>query len=82
MQEGCMSIPKVYPHVPRPKSIHISYQNLKGETIEEDVHGFRARMLMHENDHLNGVLMIDRTDPKERKQLESALQAVKKKYAD
>lgn len=80
MQEGCMSLPKIYPHVPRPKSIHISYQNIKGERVEEDVRDFRARMLMHENDHLNGVLTVDRADPKERKKLEPLLQAVKKKY--
>ncbi len=81
MQEGCMSIPKLYVHVVRPKKIHISYQNLKGETVEEDPENFRARMLMHENDHINGVLMVDRMDPKERKKIEPVLQAMKKKYA-
>lgn len=81
MQEGCMSIPKIYPHVPRPKKIHISYMNLKGETVEEEAEDFRARMLMHENDHLNGVLMIDRAERKERDQIEPALQAIKKKYS-
>ncbi len=80
MQEGCMSLPKLYVPVVRPKKIHISYQNLKGETIEEDLEGFRARMLMHENDHINGVLTVDRMDPKERKKVEHALQAIKKKY--
>ena len=81
MQEGCMSIPKLYVHVVRPKKIHISYQNLKGETVEEDPENFRARMLMHENDHINGVLMVDRMDPKEREKIAPALQAMKKKYA-
>jgi peptide deformylase len=80
MEEGCMSLPKLTCSVPRPHKIRISYQNLKGERMEEEVEGFRARMLMHENDHLNGVLIIDRTDPKERKKLEAELQSIKKKY--
>ncbi len=80
MQEGCMSLPGLHVEVVRPKSIHVRYQNLKGEWIEEDLTEFRARMFMHENDHLNGVLHIDRMDPKERKKLEPLLRAMKQKY--
>jgi len=80
MLEGCMSLPDLHVEVVRPKSIHVSYQNLLGETIEEDLFDFRARMFMHENDHLNGVLHIDRMDPKERKQIEQLLREMKKKY--
>ena len=82
MDEGCMSLPNLTCSVPRPKKIRIAYQNLKGERKEEEVEGFRARMLMHENDHLNGVLIIDRTTPRERKKLEAELQLLKKKYAN
>jgi len=78
--EGCMSLPGLHVEVTRPKKIHVRYQNLKGEFIEEDLDDFRARMFMHENDHLNGVLTIDRMDPKERKNVEPALRAMKQKY--
>lgn len=80
MLEGCMSLPNLHVEVTRPESIHVRYQNIKGEFIEEHLHDFRARMFMHENDHLNGVLHIDRMDPKERKKIESILRTMKQKY--
>lgn len=80
MVEGCMSLPGVHVEVTRPKKIHVRYQNMKGEVIEEVLEDFRARMFMHENDHLNGVLHIDRMDPKDRKQIEPLLRALKQKY--
>lgn len=80
MLEGCMSLPNLHVEVTRPKSIHVRYQNIKGEFVEERLDDFRARMFMHENDHLNGVLHIDRMDPKERKKIEPLLRAMKQKY--
>lgn len=80
MQEGCLSLPGLHVEVPRPKSIHIRYQNVKGEWLEELATGFRARMMMHENDHLNGVLTVDRMDKRDRKKIEPQLQAIDKKY--
>ncbi len=79
-EEGCMSLPYLQMEVTRPKSIHVRYQNIKGEFIEEELVGFRARMFMHENDHLNGVLIIDRISPQKRKELEPDLRALKQKH--
>jgi peptide deformylase len=80
MIEGCMSLPNFHTEIIRPTSIHVRYQNMKGEFVEEHLTGFRARMFMHENDHLNGTLLIDRMDPKERKKVEPLLRAMKEKY--
>lgn len=80
MLEGCMSLPGLHVEVTRPKSIHVRYQNMKGEFIEEELTEFRARMFMHENDHLNGVLHIDRMDPRDRKKIEPILRDMKQKY--
>ncbi len=80
MLEGCMSLPGLHVEVTRPKSMHVRYQNIKGEFVEETLQDFRARMFMHENDHLNGVLHIDRMDPKARKEIEPILRDMKKKY--
>jgi peptide deformylase len=80
MLEGCMSLPGLHVDVVRPESIQVRYQTLKGEIVEEFLDDFRARMFMHENDHLNGVLHIDRMDPKERKRIEPQLRAMKQKY--
>ncbi len=80
MSEGCMSLPGLHVDVARPKSISVRYQNREGEWIEEKLDDFRARMFMHENDHLNGVLMVDRIDPALRKEIEPLLRAMKKKF--
>ena len=82
MLEGCLSLPNLHVKVSRPKRIHIRYQNLKGEFIEQDLENFLARVNMHENDHLNGVLHIDRATPKDRKSIEPALQKIKQKHAE
>jgi peptide deformylase len=79
--EGCLSIPKVHLSVERPKKIHIRYQNLQGEFREEGFTDFFARVNMHENDHLNGVLHIDRASLEDRKKVETALREIKKKYS-
>ena len=80
MLEGCLSLPNLHVNVARPKKIHIRYQTLKGDFVEKDLEGFIARVNMHENDHLNGVLHIDRAPPKERKALESALLKLKQQH--
>ncbi len=77
--EGCLSIPGIRVHVSRPRSIHIRYQNLEGKWIEQELAGFVARVNMHENDHLNGVLHIDRTSAEEKRQVASRLRAMEKK---
>lgn len=80
MLEGCLSVPGVHVEVERPIQIHLRYQNLKGQWIEEEVKDFLARVTMHENDHLNGVLHIDRIHPKEKARIEPFLREIKKKY--
>ena len=82
MSERCLSLPGLSVEVMRPTFIHVRYQNLKGEWIESRFDSFRARVAMHENDHLNGVLIVDRLDRNSRKKVESQLQAIKKRYAD
>ncbi|MBN2081321.1 peptide deformylase [bacterium] len=58
--EGCLSFPGLVGDIPRAKRIKIRYQDLDFNTIEEEESGFYARVLQHEVDHLNGVLLIDR----------------------
>lgn len=81
MVEGCLSIPGIHVNVVRPKRISLRYQNLKGEWIEEVAEGFVARVTMHENDHLNGVLHVDRASPLERARFDAQLRAIKKKHS-
>ena len=60
--EGCLSFPGVYGRVVRSTRIRIRYQDLDFNNHEEEIEGFFARVLQHEIDHLNGVLLIDRAD--------------------
>lgn len=59
-EEGCLSLPGVYAPVRRPTNIHVSAYDLAGQEISIDVDGLLARVIQHENDHLDGVMFIDR----------------------
>lgn len=79
--EGCLSFPGIHVDIERPESIHIEALDLEGNKISKTIVGFKARELMHENDHLNGVCFIDRADPSDRQEIEPLLQALKKQYS-
>ena len=59
MEEGCLSLPKVEVTVERPIEIIVSYLNEKGEQQERKLSGLDARIVQHEVDHLDGVLIVD-----------------------
>lgn len=80
MSEGCLSIPGIHSDVTRPAAIKVRYQKLDGQVVEEVISGFRARVIMHENDHLNGVLFIDRLTAEARAKIGPQLRAIKEKY--
>jgi peptide deformylase len=58
--EGCLSIPDVRGRVPRAREIKVRAVDRKGDRIELRAHGFPARVIQHETDHLDGVLFFDR----------------------
>lgn len=78
--EGCLSFPGIRVHVSRPDKIVIEAMDLDGKTFVEELEGYNARVRMHENDHINGVLFIDRIEAHEKKKIDPALKAIKKKY--
>jgi peptide deformylase len=57
--EGCLSVPAIYGKVPRPTKARIKAQLETGEEVRIKASDFLARTLLHEIDHLNGVLFID-----------------------
>ena len=59
-EEGCLSIPGIYTDVVRPKAIKIQAWNEKGRPFNLEAEGIVARVILHEYDHLDGVLFIDR----------------------
>ena len=58
-QEGCLSVPDIFADVDRPATCRVRYQDLVGETHEEDMEGLMATCIQHEMDHLEGILFID-----------------------
>ena len=65
--EGCLSIPEIHVEVERPVHVTVMGQDLSGAHIRLEATGLLARILQHEVDHLNGVLILDRTDQDSRK---------------
>ncbi len=78
--EGCLSFPKLRLEVARPDRIHVEATDIHGNLFTEDVEGYNARVRMHENDHINGVLYIDRVESSTRKKIEPDLRSIKKRY--
>jgi peptide deformylase len=68
-EEGCLSIPGVEAEVLRPLQVRIQAWNEQGKHFVLDAEALLARVIQHEFDHLNGVLFIDRIDPKKRERL-------------
>jgi len=65
--EGCLSIPETRVEVERPTAVTVTGQDLSGAPVRVDAEGLLARIFQHEIDHLDGVLILDRTDRESRK---------------
>jgi peptide deformylase len=66
-EEGCLSLHGVLVEVERPVFVRVRAQDEHGEPITIEASGLEARVLQHEIDHLDGVLILDRTSREERK---------------
>ncbi len=78
--EGCLSIPGIREEVDRPLKIRVEAMGIDGVPFAEEIEGYNARVRMHENDHLNGVLFIDRISLRARKKIEQYLKEIQKKH--
>ncbi len=81
-EEGCLSFPDIRGDVERPSRIRARYQDLKGNPHTLECDGILARCILHEVDHLNGVLFIDRMEKKTVKLLEKKLKILKRRTRD
>ena len=59
-EEGCLSLPGVWANVARPYSVKVQAQDTTGKIFHLNAEGWLARIILHENDHLNGLLFVDR----------------------
>jgi len=69
-EEGCLSIPKFYEEVIRPERVTVQAKNENGRRFTLEADGFLARVIQHENDHLDGILFIDRIAPDKKEKIE------------
>jgi peptide deformylase len=72
-EEGCLSLPGVHVEVERPARVRVRAQDGDGEPLEVAAEGLVARVIQHEIDHLDGVLILDRIPRQARKEAMRAL---------
>jgi peptide deformylase len=72
-EEGCLSLPGVHVEVERPARLRARALNARGEEIVVEAEDLEARIIQHEVDHLNGVLILDRISREQRKQAMRAM---------
>ncbi len=72
-EEGCLSLPGVHLEVERPARLRLRGQDADGEELVVDAEGLEARVIQHELDHLDGVLILDRVSREERKEAMRAM---------
>jgi peptide deformylase len=82
MEEGCLSIPEVRAEVSRAEAIRVKFLDPNLREVEIAVDGLLARVILHEIDHLDGVLFIDRVSATKRALLKNELRKIKKGEVD
>jgi peptide deformylase len=73
LEEGCLSLPAVHVDVERPVNVRVRAFDEYGEPITIEASGLEARVIQHEMDHLDGVLVLDRISRQQRKEAMRAL---------
>ena len=74
-EEGCLSVPGLSWEIVRPKEIHLTGFDLDGNEVSIEADEYLARVLQHELDHLDGVLLVERLDEDQRRQAKRILRA-------
>jgi peptide deformylase len=72
-EEGCLSLPLVHVDVERPVAVLVHARDERGDEIVIEATGLEARVIQHEIDHLDGILILDRTTREQRKAAMRAL---------
>ena len=78
MNEGCLSLPGLHEEVNRESQIRIEYYDENWELHDEVYSGYQARVMLHEYDHLDGILFTDRLSPLRRRLLKGRLNEISK----
>jgi peptide deformylase len=78
VEEGCLSIPGIHEKVPREEETRIRYLDENLQPHDETFSGFRARVIQHEYDHVDGILFVDKISPLRKRMVKSKLANMEK----
>jgi peptide deformylase len=81
-EEGCLSIPGVVVDVDRPVHVRVRALDEEGEDRVVEASGLEARVIQHELDHLDGVLILDRTSREQRREAMRALREAEREGSE
>ncbi|MGQ9619859.1 MAG: peptide deformylase [Bacteroidales bacterium] len=78
MNEGCLSIPNIREEVKRESFIRLQYYDENWNFHDETYEGYKARVIQHEYDHLNGILFVEKINPLRKKLIKGKLNDISK----
>jgi peptide deformylase len=79
-EEGCLSFPGIYAEIERPELCTVEYQDVDGNPQRLEAEGFESRIIQHEVDHLEGVLLVDRMSPADKHRHRAALEELVERH--
>lgn len=79
-EEGCLSFPGIYAEVERPDQCSVEAVDLEGKPVVGSFSGFESRVIQHEFDHLEGILLVDRMSPADKLRNRAALEELIEAY--
>jgi peptide deformylase len=79
-EEGCLSFPDIYAEVSRPDACTVKAQDVTGAALNLELTGFLSRIVQHELDHLEGILLVDRMSAGDKLRNRAALQELVDTY--
>jgi len=81
-EEGCLSLPGMYAVIPRAERVVVRYQDLDGKSVKREAEGLEAKLFQHEIDHLDGILILDKMTPADRKQWTPLLKELEEEFLE
>jgi peptide deformylase len=82
MEEGCLSFPDIFAEIVRPENCVVEAFDVEGQPLRFELTGFISRVIQHEYDHLEGVLLVDRMSPADRLRNKVALKEMIEDYKE
>jgi len=79
MEEGCLSVPGIWEIIERPEVITVEFTDINGDRLTGTFEGLMARVIQHENDHLDGILFVSKLPKLKQDLLKKRLTALKDK---